>query len=351
MNNLDPEVAEKPDELVVYGGIGKAARNWECFDAIVEALQRARRRRDAAGPVGQAGRRVPHARRRAARADRQLEPRAALGDLGALPRARPQGPDDVRPDDGRLLDLHRHAGHRAGHLRDLRRGGAASTSAATLAGRWILTGGPRRHGRRAAARRDDGRRVARSPSSASRAASTCACARATSTSRRPTSTKRSRSSRTRRARQASVGRAARQRGRDRCPSWCARGDHARPRHRPDLGARPAQRLPARRLDASSNGARRAKTRSGSDVVARREAVDGASTSQAMLDFQKHGRPDLRLRQQHPPGGVRRGRRRTRSTSPASCRPTSGRCSARARARSAGSRCPAIPRTSTRPTRR
>jgi len=39
MNNLDPEVAEKPDELIVYGGIGKAARNWECFDSIVETLK------------------------------------------------------------------------------------------------------------------------------------------------------------------------------------------------------------------------------------------------------------------------------------------------------------------------
>ncbi|MFI5222326.1 MAG: urocanate hydratase [Bacteroidia bacterium] len=38
-NNLDPEVAEKPDELVVYGGIGKAARNWESFDLIVKALK------------------------------------------------------------------------------------------------------------------------------------------------------------------------------------------------------------------------------------------------------------------------------------------------------------------------
>src|SRR5688572_28576802 len=39
MNNLDPEVAEKPDELIVYGGTGKAARNWECFHAIVKALR------------------------------------------------------------------------------------------------------------------------------------------------------------------------------------------------------------------------------------------------------------------------------------------------------------------------
>jgi urocanate hydratase len=38
MNNLDPDVAERPDDLVVYGGSGKAARNWEAFDAIVRAL-------------------------------------------------------------------------------------------------------------------------------------------------------------------------------------------------------------------------------------------------------------------------------------------------------------------------
>src|SRR5438105_3419852 len=40
MNNLDPDVAERPEQLIVYGGIGKAARNWECFDAIVATLQR-----------------------------------------------------------------------------------------------------------------------------------------------------------------------------------------------------------------------------------------------------------------------------------------------------------------------
>jgi len=39
MNNLDPEVAEKPEELVVYGGIGRAARDWNCFDAIVKSLR------------------------------------------------------------------------------------------------------------------------------------------------------------------------------------------------------------------------------------------------------------------------------------------------------------------------
>jgi urocanate hydratase len=40
MNNLDPDVAERPDELIVYGGSGKAARSWEAFDAIVTALRR-----------------------------------------------------------------------------------------------------------------------------------------------------------------------------------------------------------------------------------------------------------------------------------------------------------------------
>ena len=39
MNNLDPDVAERPEELVVYGGIGRAARDWECFEAIVAALR------------------------------------------------------------------------------------------------------------------------------------------------------------------------------------------------------------------------------------------------------------------------------------------------------------------------
>ena len=39
MNNLDAEVAEKPQELVVYGGIGRAARNWDCYDRIIATLQ------------------------------------------------------------------------------------------------------------------------------------------------------------------------------------------------------------------------------------------------------------------------------------------------------------------------
>ncbi len=40
MNNLDPEVAELPEQLVVYGGRGQAARSWEAYDAIIETLKR-----------------------------------------------------------------------------------------------------------------------------------------------------------------------------------------------------------------------------------------------------------------------------------------------------------------------
>jgi urocanate hydratase len=73
-NNLDPEVAERPDDLVVYGGTGRAARDWRSFDALVRTLTHAQGRRDDAGPVGPAGGRLPDPRVGAARADRQLEP-------------------------------------------------------------------------------------------------------------------------------------------------------------------------------------------------------------------------------------------------------------------------------------
>src|SRR6516225_2568855 len=39
MNNLDPEVAEDPDHLIVYGGTGRAARNWDCYHALVDCLR------------------------------------------------------------------------------------------------------------------------------------------------------------------------------------------------------------------------------------------------------------------------------------------------------------------------
>ena len=82
----------------------------------------ARGRRDAARPEREAGRRVPNPRRRPARASGQLAPRAPIRDLGRVPPARGRGAHDVRPDDGGVVDLHRHAGDPPGHLPDVRRG-------------------------------------------------------------------------------------------------------------------------------------------------------------------------------------------------------------------------------------
>ena len=130
MNNLDPEVAEKPDDLIVYGGRGKAARNWECFHAIVASLRTLENDEtllvQSGKPVGD----FSHAFLRAARPDRELESRRPLERLETFRRARPRGPDDVRPDDRRKLDLHRHAGNFARHLRNIRRRGTKTFSAA-----------------------------------------------------------------------------------------------------------------------------------------------------------------------------------------------------------------------------
>ena len=150
MNNLDPEVAERPDDLVVYGGSGKAARNWPAFDAIVRSLPIARARRNAARAVRQAGRYLSDTSGRAARAHRERAARAGVGDVGKLPRSRGSRPDDVRPDDGGQLDLHRQPGHRAGHLRDAggrRRAGisaAASPDGSSSPPGWAAWAAPSR---------------------------------------------------------------------------------------------------------------------------------------------------------------------------------------------------------------
>ena len=106
-NNLHPDVAENPSELIVYGGIGKAARDQSSYQTIRRELTRLA---DDETLLVQSGKPVgvfnTHAVR-AASSDRQHEPGARVGDLGALPQARRGWPDHVRPDDRRLLDLHR----------------------------------------------------------------------------------------------------------------------------------------------------------------------------------------------------------------------------------------------------
>ena len=89
LNNLDPEVAERPEELVVYGGSrqggaqprGAAARSFARCSTLGDD-------ETLLVQSGQAGRRLPDAPRRAARADRELAARAALGDVGRVPPAR-----------------------------------------------------------------------------------------------------------------------------------------------------------------------------------------------------------------------------------------------------------------------
>ena len=156
MNNLDDEVAEDPQSLVVYGGIGRAARNWACYDKIVETLERLEEDQTLADPIGQAGRRVPHPQGCAPRPPRQLQPRAQMGDVGEVQRTRSQGPHDVRPDDGRLMDLHRQPGHRPRHLRNIRRNGPPAFRRRPQ-GEMGPDRRAWRHGRRSAARRGHGR--------------------------------------------------------------------------------------------------------------------------------------------------------------------------------------------------
>ena len=116
MNNLDPDVAEKPHELVVYGGIGRAARDWESFDRIVAALRALEADEtlcvQSGKPVGVF--RTHADAPRVLIANSNLVPHWAT--LRSFQRARSQGPHDVWPDDGGLVDLYRLARHRAGHV-------------------------------------------------------------------------------------------------------------------------------------------------------------------------------------------------------------------------------------------
>ena len=156
MNNLDPDVAERPEDLVVYGG-PDARRGRGRRTTRSSARSDARRRRDAARAVGQAGGRVPHAPHRAAGADLELDARPEVGGLGHVPRARAGRAHDVRADDRGLVDLHRDAGDPAGHVRDARR--VRAPALRRLARRdGHAHRRARRDGRRAAARRDDERR-------------------------------------------------------------------------------------------------------------------------------------------------------------------------------------------------
>ena len=84
MNNLDAEVAERPQDLVVFGGIGRAARNWEAFDRIVETLKLLGEFANPPRAIRQAGRCISNASRRSAGDYCQRELGPQVVDLGAF---------------------------------------------------------------------------------------------------------------------------------------------------------------------------------------------------------------------------------------------------------------------------
>src|ERR1700691_3796909 len=138
MNNLDPEVAENPAELVVYGGIGRAARDWNCYDKIVETLKRLTEEEtllvQSGKPVGV----FP------THAD---APRVLIANSNLVPHWATW--EHFHELDRRgLANLHRQPGHRARHLRDFRRDGPARFQR-QRGGQVDIDGGARRHGRRA----------------------------------------------------------------------------------------------------------------------------------------------------------------------------------------------------------
>ena len=274
---------------------------------------RAGRGRDAARSEREAGGHLQDARGRPARAHRQFAARAALGDLGRVPQARGARPDDVRPDDRRELDLHRHPGHPPGDVPDVRGRRGDALRLARPARSDDSHRGPGRHGRRAAAGGDDGRRrdpVHRRRSLADRAAT-----------RDPLSGRGVRLGRGRRRTRAerrcrgtcALGRRARERGRDRArPRSARRG--LRPRDRPDGRPRPAERLRARRA-LGRRGGRAARSRP------RRVPAAGVGVHCAPRRGHARVRPGrelcFRLRQQ-PSGGGATGRHRGRVHIPGLC---------------------------------
>ncbi len=358
-NNLDPEVAERPQDLVVYGGIGRAAAQLGLLrpDRRRAEGARATTRRCWSSRASRSGVFKTHEDApRVLLANSNLVPQ--VGHLGALQRARPQGPRSMygQMTAGSWIYIGT-PGHRAGHLRDLRRGrppalrqrprGRAGSSPAASAAWAARSRWPPRW--RA--------RVSLNVEVDQQRASTSACApRYVDEQARRASTTRSSSIEQHATRRQAVSIALlRQRRRGPARNCVKRARRAAPTSSPTRPRRTTRcngYLPAgwtRRAMARAAATDESQPARASKAA---RAVDAPCTCEAMLDVPGRGHPDVSTTATtSAPGGLRRGRRRTRSTSRASCRPTSARCSARARARSAGSRCRATRRTSPRPTRK
>ena len=246
MNNLDPEVAERPQDLVVYGGTGRAARSWEAFDAIVRSL---RTLGDDETLLVQSGKPVAVFR------THDLAPRVLISNSMLVPKwadwetfreLEAQGLTMYGQMTAGLVDLHRHPGDPAGHVRDARR--VRRPALRRLARRHgHAHRRARRHGRCPAARRHDERRrraLRRGRPRADRAPHEDALPRPRDRRARRGAAlgRRGEGAGARRSRSGWSATAARC-----CRALLRRGWHARCRHRSDQRARPARRLRAGRL--------------------------------------------------------------------------------------------------------
>ena len=346
MNNLHPDVAENPHELVVYGGIGRAARTWRDFDLIVESLKGLEADETL---LVQSGKPVGIFR------THKDAPRVLIANSNLVPRWATW--DHFNELDRKGLAMYGQM--TAGSWIYIGSQGIVQGTYETfveagrqhyggdLTGSWILTAGL-------------GGMGGAQPLAAVMAGASCLAVECDETRADFRLRTRYVDAKTHsldealamidaldRGRRGEVGGADRQRGR-RLPRAGQARRPAGHRHRPDLGARPGPRLPAAGLDR-----RRVAGAAGERPQGRRargpRLHERAGRGDGRLSWTRH--PDRRLRQQHPADGARGGASRTPSPSRASCRPTSGRCSAAASGRSAGRRSRATPRTSTRPTPR
>ena len=335
MNNLDDEVAEDPQSLVVYGGIGRAARNWACFDKIVETLERLEEDQTL---LVQSGKPVGVFR------THKDAPRVLIANSNLVPKWANWEMFNELDRKGLMM----YGQMTAGSWIYIGTQGIVQGTYETFAemgrqhyggdlkGKWILTAGPRRNGRRAAARGGDGRRALHRHRGARKAGSRSGSRPATSTVARPASTRRWRSSARRPSRPASACSAMPPRSCPRCSQRGIRPDALTDQtsaHDPANGYCPAGWSVAKWQEM--------RERDPAAVADAARAVDGRAMSKRCSPSRTWAsRPSIMATT-----SARKPRTRaspTPSTSPASSRPMSGRCSAAASARSAGSRCSGDP---------
>ena len=307
-NNLDPEVAENPDALVVYGGIGKAARNWDCFEAICKSL---RELKEDETLLVQSGKPVGVFRTHVD------APRVLIANSNLVPKWATWEHFHELDRKGLMMYGQMTAGSWIyigsqgivqGTYETFVEAGRQHFGG-SMAGRWILTAGLGGMG--------GAQPLAATFAGACSLNIECQQSRhrlppAHALPRRAGHRSGRRAGAHRQVHGAEEGRLdrpARQRiaGPAGAGETCTvRRHQARPGHRPDQRARSRQRLPARGLERGQLESRASRCRPAQRAARRRgEELRGARAGHARLPGDGHS--DRGLRQQHPPGGLRRRR--------------------------------------------